>query len=387
MNEQDVRDALADLARTPAPPSRVDLARAMATPRRRSRPRAWVPAAASILVVCGLAGATTYAVTNVDRSPPGARSTGQSAAPVTISTPPVITAPRRFDPLIRFASFGWLPEQHTLGWRGTSINAERFDLSVGDYIPDPANGPGAAQPAASVQLTLYAAGVVPRTEQPIETQTPTGKQTVHYGPLTEAPSINGIPAQWVGPLGDTKELVILKWRYAPDAWAELSASKLTGDLRQITHRIASSVRTGGTERLRFPFQLTGLPAGQQPTASALEEGGSLEPWRATLDIGAQSGPSFEVSAFPKNEDNGHPPTTTVDGHPAHRETFDGDHLGVPQYSDRLYIAGFGGLEVNIFIDAATAAQAKAVWPDGVLSIYRTLTVIPDPPTWTDQPVR
>jgi hypothetical protein len=325
----------------------------------------------------------TYA--NIDHSSPDAAAT----------TAPVANAPTRFDPLVQYASYDWLPSDK-LTWRTTSINAARFTVNAAEYVPDPANGPNAAKPAAFVGVSLYAAGVDPLTELPFQTMSGDGTtQTMHYGPVTDAPPVDGAPAYWVGVPGDT-ETVILKWRYAPDGWAELSASRLGGDLRETIHRIASALRVGGTERLRFPFQLTGLPAGLRPASSEFEEGGLTSPWHATLDLDTQPGsqpdgkaPSVvSVSVNPSTDQSGsRNSNTTVDGHQARRDIVSGDHLGEPQYSDRLSVYGLDGLQADVSISTATAEDAAPLGPDGALGLYRTLTVHPDRADWTDQPVR
>ncbi|AUI59294.1 hypothetical protein [Amycolatopsis sp. BJA-103] len=379
MDEQDVRTLLDDLAQAPAPPSRVDVVGAVTTARRGRRVRTATSVAASVLVA-GLATTLTYAV--IDRSPP---PTGSSAPPPAAAPAP--SAPARFDPLVRYASFGWLPEQDTLDWRTTSINGERLTLKASRFVPDPANGPGATLPATHVEVRLYAAGVAPLTERPIETQLPgEGTRTVPYGPVTGAPAVNGAPAYWVGVPGDSGTL-ILKWRYAADGWAELSVSRLKGDPRETARRIAEALRTDGAERLRFPFKFTGLSPEIRPTASEIEEGGLAGAWRATLDLNLRPdghGPALSVSVHPGTD--GLVPNTTVDGHPARRDTFDGDHLGTPQYSDRLSVSDVDGLQADLFIDAMSAADATPLGPDGVLGVYRGLAVHADRAGWTSQPL-
>jgi hypothetical protein len=238
-------------------------------------------------------------------------------------------------------------------------------------------------PAAHVELRLYAAGVAPQTDKPYEVQSPEGTQTLHYGPVTAAPDVDGTSASWVGVPGNP-EMIILKWRYAPDGWAELFTSRLSGDQRQAAHRIASALNVGGAERLRFPFQLAGLPADLAPVASTVEEGGLSGPWRASLDVKGQ-GPTVSVAVQPATADRD--PNTTIDGHPARRDTFEGDHLGRPEYSDRLSVYDLDGLEAHLAIAATTAAEAASAGPDGVLGVYRVLTVQPDRAKWTDQPLR
>jgi hypothetical protein len=382
MNEQEVRTFLDDLADTPAPPPRVDVRRAVTVGRRQTRVRAWTSAAASVLVV-GLAVGVTYAVTSTDNptAPTGATP---------VATQPVTTAPERFDPLVRYASFGWLPDESTLGWRTTAVTGDRFLTQATQYLPDPANGPGAALPATHLDVRLYAAGVVPQTEKPIEVDIPAGgNQTTSYGPVTDAPAVNGAPAYWVGAPNDD-ETIILKWRYAPDAWAELYASRLSGDERQTVHRVASELRVGGTERLRFPFQLAGLPTGLRPMSSQLEEGGLAGAWNATLDLNTSpdgQGPGVSVGVHPTSATDSREPNTTIDNHPARVEKFEGSHLGEPQYSDRLHVYDLGNLQADIIISGKTAADAAPLGPDGALGVYRMLTVHPDRADWTDEPLR
>jgi hypothetical protein len=376
MNEQDVRTLMADLADTTPPPSRVDVAGAMTSARRRARLVTSV--AASVLVV-GVAAGATYVV--IDRSPPSDTPT------TTVAAAPVADAPERFDPLVRFAEFGWLPLKEKLTWRNTSISGDRFSLSWSEYVPDPVNGPNAALPAPNVNLRLYAAGVVPMTEQPMEATTSDGTRTVNYGPVTGAPDVNGAAAYWVGVPGNPDD-VVLKWRYAPDGWAELSIAEIPGDVRTIMHRIAGDLRVGGTDAMRFPFHLTGLAPGLVPVASQYNEGGIGGPWDASLDVSTRpGGPTLGVAVRPMEGADEHPPNTTVDGRPARRDTFGGEHLGVPQYSDRLHVADVDGLAVSIYIDASTAAVAAPLGQDGVVGAFRALTVHPDHADWTGRPLR
>lgn len=376
MNEHDLRDVLEDLAATPAPPSRVDVTRAMADARRRTQVRARVSVAASVLVV-GLAAGVTYAV--VDRSP----GTGAADA----ATPMVAHAPARFDPLVRYASFGWLPEQDAMRWRTTSITEERFTAKAGRFVPDPANGPGTAAPAAHVELRLYAAGVVPLTHRPIEVSARGGTRSTEYGPVTAAPPVDGAAASWVGTPGDPGTTT-LRWRYAPDGWAELAVSRVTGDPREVAHRVADNLAIGGTGGMRFPFRLSGLPAGSRPTAGEFEEGGPGAAWRASLEVGLpdRNGPRLTVAVRPSGGTADHPPNTTVDGHPARHDTVDDDHLGRPVYSDRLSVLGADGLDTDIVVDASSALAAARLAPEGVLGVHRALTVHADRSDWTGAPL-
>jgi hypothetical protein len=373
MKDLDVRTLLADLADTPPPPSRVDVAHAMTMARRRARARTWTSVAASVLVA-GVAAGVTYAV--IERPPPASPA---AAAPAT-------DAPARFDPLTRYASFGWLPAQPQLTWQNTSITTDRVDLNATEHVPGSLDRP---VPVVNVSVRLYAAGTVPLTERPAEAQSPDGKTTVEYGPVTEAPAVDGAPAYWVGVPGEPAK-VVLKWRYATGGWAELSADGLTGDVRATMRRIAGALRVGGTERIRFPFHLTGLSPALRPTSSQSTRNGPDEPWSTILDLNTQAdgkGPSLSVVVRPANPAEAHDPNTTVGGHPARREQVQADHLGVPEYADRLFVDDVDGLQISILIEAGTAAAAEPLAPDGVLGVYPALTLHPDLAGWTDRPLR
>jgi hypothetical protein len=139
--------------------------------------------------------------------------------------------------------------------------------------------------------------------------------------------------------------------------------------------------------MRFPFRLTGLVPGLVPVASQYNEGGIGGPWDASLDVSIRpDGPALSVAVRPMAGAEAHTPNTTVDGRPARRDTVSVEHLGVLQYSDRLHVADVDGLAVAIHIDATTGAAAAPLGQDGVLGVFRALTVHPDAADWTDRPL-
>jgi hypothetical protein len=372
MNEQEVRSMLDDLADTPAPPPRVDVSRAVTVGRRQTRVRTWTSIAAASVLVVGLAAGVNYAVS------------GGSTESATVAS-----APARFDPLVKYASFGWLPEASKLNSTFTSINAMRFATQARQYIPDP-DQPMASLPAPSVNVSFYAAGEEPQSELPLDVWGPTNEPSVPYAPVSDAPAVNGAPAYWVT-VPDAPETMILKWRYAPDAWAEVTVSDLDSDLRESAHRVASELRFGGTERMRFPFHFTGPPAGLHPVASTFAEGGLDAPWRVELTLGTEDqGAEVRVQVDPM-DDSSRAPNTTVEGHQAQRTIIDGDsteeQVVGAAYSDMVFVYDVSGLEAGIVFNARTAADIGALGPDGSVSLFRTLTVHPDRGDWTDRPLR
>jgi hypothetical protein len=109
VNHQQVRTMFGELVKEPQAPSTVDVGRAVRDGRRRRRTRrllecgAVVAAAGLILGGVGLLG-------------------GRTPRPVTVA------APDRFDPMTRYADFGWLPSR--LGERSVFIQPEHLTLEA-----------------------------------------------------------------------------------------------------------------------------------------------------------------------------------------------------------------------------------------------------------------
>jgi hypothetical protein len=377
MNEQEMRTLLTDLADTPAPPSLVDVPRAVSVARRRARVRTWTTATAAVVLVAGLAVGTTYVVAG-DKS-------GRTS---------VATAPARFDPTIEYATFGWVPDRDKLDEHMTSVHDVAYTISMLDYVPNP-DVPTGRIPAASVGATFYAPGKAPDSELPLYVWGPQDSPKDTYAPVTDAPPVNGVPAYWVRVPGEP-ERIILKWRYAPDAWAEVDVSLVSGDLREAAHRVANDLHIGGTEHLRFPFSLSGVPGGLRLVSSTFQEGGSAGPWTADLgfgDVPSAGGPAYElnlrVSVQPINASDLRDPNTTVDGHQARRDlNSPGVVVTGARWFDMLTVYDDdAGVQTHVQLDAATTADAEPVQPDGTVGVYRGMTVYPDRADWTDRPVR
>ncbi|WP_214107468.1 hypothetical protein [Acrocarpospora catenulata] len=209
---------LRELARSPAPPMRVDIAAARAVGRRRLRRRRGAKLIGGLLA-CGLLTGGVAAVNGGE-----------------IETVAVASLSQGTDPLLANASFGWLPESvigvsHTVGAHGDLVMAR----AAGDF-------------GMRLNLDMYPAG----DELPLED----GRSAV------PAPAVNGHPAYWItedpqDPLnrGDT----YLRWQVPDGRWAELHAYYMKeADPRPVLLRIATDV-TVGTRPVPLPLRVNGLP--------------------------------------------------------------------------------------------------------------------------------
>ncbi|MGH3268166.1 MAG: hypothetical protein ACRDN1_03715, partial [Trebonia sp.] len=251
LDEHAVRTLLREAARTPEPPSRVDVDAARRRGGRRLRARR---AALPVLAVVALAAALTV---------PGGLLSSHSertvASPHPPASSPVVNAPWQFNPLVPYASFGWLPS-------GYSENNADFDFNQGvssatDFVSREAAAPAAgrllylqvnALDRCAVTVTGLQANI--RAHGAVQVACTAAAFTL----TGAAPDINGQPAFW------TDHGSGVAWEYAPEAWAELSLALL--------QKVAAHVAYGRTTPLTFAFRLSGeLPAGWQV-------------WRAGFDV-------------------------------------------------------------------------------------------------------
>ena len=389
LDEHAVRTLLREAARTPEPPSAVDVDAARRRGSRRLRARR---AALPVLAVVALAAALTV---------PGGLLSGHSERTV---ASPVVDAPWQFNPLVPYASFGWLPP----GYSESLANGTDFNpgtTSATDFVSREA-----AAPAAGRLLYLQ---VEARDMCAVNTVTDLraiirahGQDQVAcldaaFTVTGAAPNINGRPAFW------TDHGSGIAWEYAPDAWAELSLSGIadaggqalppSAATRALLQKVAAHVAYGDTTPLTFAFRLSGeLPAGWQVWRAGFGVSGGR-----MFGTGVTVGPSVDTSALSIS-------ASTVTG-PAVCDS----GAGQPTYVNRLgvswaYIvnsqpgdtpqqrlcatAPVGGLTgVNISMDmnnpASGAPLPGSAQLGGTIGVLgRLLLLGPDPAGWIANPV-
>jgi hypothetical protein len=333
------------------PPSSVDLAGAMAAGHRRVLARRSLAIVTAGLTVIGIAIGVGAAV----RSPTAARPA--PIAPATTSASPSLpaAAPTAFDPMARYAAFGWLPSDFTVLTAVT--RADQFVLQ--------ATHPGVPD-GDRIELRMVPAGHDILAASADGFSIPLGLDV--QGPLLEAPPVNGRTAWWntSGPdLG-------LRWEYAPGAWAEVLVEVESGDPKTIARQVAESLRYGVNEPVRLPFSLT-PPSSMRPERVIVTTG--KPSWEVRVGYGdrdAHGDWPLDILMFPWKAEDGYAnmgtPDTTVDGHPARMTTGIGGALGLQVY-------GVQGLYLEMY------CTEPSLVPDGLEPVFRAITLHPDPSSW------
>lgn len=291
-DEHAVRTLLHAAARTPEPPSAVDVAAAR---RRGSRQLRVRRAALPALALVALAAALT-----VPHGLLSGHSERTVAPPQPPATSPAVEAPWQFNPLVPYASFGWLPP----GYSESLANGIDFNQGVTSaagfvsreaaaptagrllYLQVNARGRCAVNTVADLRANIRAHG-----------QYQVACTDADFTVTGAAPDINGQPAFW------TDHGAGVVWEYAPDAWAELSLSGLaagggkavppTPATRALLQKVAAHVAYGGATPLTFAFRLSGeLPAGWQLWRIGFGVSGGR-----AFGTGITAGPSVDTSAL------------------------------------------------------------------------------------------
>jgi len=414
MDEDWTRALLTRIADDPEPPARIDIQAARCLGRRRVRARLFAQVAAGPLAIALAVGAIVIAphalVARTQHPVPAAPAARPSA---TKATPPA-PAPAKFNPLVPYATFGWLPSGFSEGgvsrlWTnpfqsGTdSLTLGAQDTSGRTLLltvyPRGACRVGASAASAGAGSGLPAANCL------IDT-TPKA--------ASRAPAINGRPAWYaVGEDG-------ISWEYAPGAWAILDAAaagQVPGEaavpakpglfaVSEPTLRsIARSVRYGQRTPIVFPFRLRGsgqlggaLPAGWELTSVSFSLKG-----KTLVGSAITAGPAGDASALSISaiEPDGYG-CKFVPGQSSYVTKYgvawiDRITAEVNSNDEVLCSTGLGpaglvhGLQVFIYLEANNPADKQALAGvkslAGAFAVYARMELLgADPASWTKDPV-
>nr|WP_062335092.1 hypothetical protein [Herbidospora sakaeratensis] len=247
---------LRELARSPAPPMRLDVPAVRAAGRRRRRA---VRVAGGVLA-CGVLFGGVAVVNGGDD--------------VTVA---VASLSQGRDPLLAHAAFGWLPDSvigvsHTVGAHGDQVMAR----AGGEW-------------GMRLWLRMYEADDDPPLED--------GRTAL------PAPPVNGRRAYWItedprDPLngGDA----FLRWRVPDGRWAELHGYYMEeADQGAVLLRVAADV-TIGTRPVPLPLRIEGLPAGLDVTEVHFWRPGFTddETWELAMFYAGPDGASVTIQVSP-----------------------------------------------------------------------------------------
>ena len=247
------------LSATEQPPSRVDIGLARQRGGTLLRRRRWTLAGAPLLA----AGAVVALVLGIGAI------TGGGGGP---RIPPVPSAPalrHPFNPLAPYAAFGWLPKGVPRNVNSTGSTLAQLQLAVGS----PARGQFSLTAWTRGACNLDAAQVRAGLRRHYHPMLNCEDAVIGWGANLSrpAPAVGGHPAFWF--YGH-----MLAWEYARHAWATLYVSRHGTPIPAATIvKVAAHVRFAATTKpaVKFPFQLTGLPASWRVL--------SVAGWRATAD--------------------------------------------------------------------------------------------------------
>lgn len=358
MDEAGLRTLLNRLADTEPPSARIDLDAAIAG-GRRGRWRRRMRAGVSVLLAAGAAAAVVAALL-VPAQPSAQRPDQQPTVGPTV--------PARFNPLVPYAEFGWLPPGFQVGVRGGTMSRS----GPQQLLLDAFSGSN-----AMIQVFVYPTGICHVGHDEV-----CSAYDLSQPVLSRAPDVHGHRAYWLKTAG-------LTWEYAPGAWtvlnewtnATLKSWPPVGSERAAVLRVAAGVQYGQTAPIRFPYWLSGLAApwrvsnvdytlvGGRPVVQTLEvsNGPSDAAGADYLDVDFTPAAHGDWSCPSENVKH-----VTVDGVAAVLENVAG--------GQRVCILGWRGLRLSVM---TAFVETPPPNPADVLTIARKLHPIgPDPAHWT-----
>ncbi len=366
MERSTVHTLLHDLAESPAPPSTVDIRRAASVGRRTVRLRRALTGGSAAIAVVALTGVLGVLINGGTGSTPQPGPIGTASQTPPPDRPMPERAPTAFDPMMRYAEFGWLPDGVSdLGFTATA-DSLRLDAVM---VPGP-GGDGESSPSVQVIIVTAGHGVDPSSyDNP--SVPPEGMASG-----LDAEPVNDRRAAWLN-LDDGR--LALRWEYAPGAWAAVTVSNVD-DMKDVARAVASDVRFATNTPVVLPFRTTAIPPSLPVVSVQVSRNTYGSQWWATLQYGSERTQygdwPLSIIAFTSTAETGDgsvigDPNTTVDGHPA--RTSSG-------------IDGGSGLQLfnvnGVYLEMLThSQQATAVLPGGLVGLFRSMEIYPDPANW------
>ncbi|RAO30221.1 hypothetical protein ONO86_05549 [Micromonospora noduli] len=365
LDERQIGDLmLTEIESAERPSVVLDVEGAMSTARRQ-RHLAQGAGAALLAVALTVGGLTLPNLLTPDR-PPAPAPLGTAPAGGETGLPVALTT---VDPQRVYVRFGWLPD----GLRDLQYQAGLLLSGPGVHL-------GASNGRTDDQRQFVAVSLLPKGVQPSAPQRDSAEPAV-AGATEAGPELNGGPSVFASYSGAEKPEAILRWRYAPDGWAQLRMVGAGPDVRAAATHVARSLRFG-SDPVPMPATVAGVPANLRLITLDVNE--SLdEPrswyagwtWTAQPDTAEPQWQrartlSVGVSRYRNVTDPTDKayvdPNTTVGGHQARFSGEDGN--------ESLTVYDVNGANVTI--------DDSALLPTGgTRALFPTITLVGDPAAW------
>ncbi len=377
MDEKALRAHFERVARANVPASLVDVARARKAGRRRLRiRRAGVPAASfGVVIAVGAlfaGGVLPTNATNRGAAAAHAHKPNHASGPM---------APASFDPLAIYATFGWLPpgfsvvnpptaQTTTQSFANVSgPNGQSIALTVFAAHQCSFTGPFWSPPKGTFQFTdggkhkrylrsrSYPRGLLCNS----------GGQSLPSPIIPAGQLAGGHPAYLM--LDDNGHPTALAWQYAQDGWA---VAQWSGPRPAHLREVAARVRYRSNLHLRFPFSVTGIPAGWMVAGTGSQlEGGKLRGYLLYM------GPSQDPAGITVLIEPPYPNGCVNIGGKTRSVSFDGAAGVLRSAGQEACFGSLHGMYVYVSSDQV----------GGALGLLRHVHVLgPDPSDWTKKPL-
>jgi hypothetical protein len=268
-----------------------------------------------------------------------------------------------------YVRFGWLPD----GMRDLQYQAGLLLSGPGVLL-------GASNGRAEDERQFVTVSLLPKGVEPSAPQRDSGEPAV-AGKPDRGPRLNGGDSVFANYSGAEKPEAILRWRYAPDGWAQVRVVGTGPDARGTAAQVARSLRFGA-DTVPMPATVPGVPANLRMITLNVDEsldeptswyaGWTWTPEPATAEPRWQRARTLTVGVSRYRNvtdptDRAYVnPNTTFDGHPA--------RFGGEGGNESLTVYDVDGATVTIDDSALLPAG-------GTRALFRALTLVPEPATW------
>ncbi|MEV4118004.1 hypothetical protein [Micromonospora sp. NPDC049645] len=366
LDERQIGDLmLTEIESAERPSVLLDVDRAMTTARRQRRLAQGAGAALLAVALTG-GGLTVPDLLTPDRppatAPPGAAtSEGPTGLPAALTT---------IDPQRLYVRFGWLPD----GLRDLHYQAGLLQSAPGVLL-------AATNGRDDDQRQSVAVSLLPKGVEPSAPQRDSAEPAV-AGDTAAGPELNGGPSVFASYSGAEKPEAILRWRYAPDGWAQVRVFGAGPDMRRTATQVARSLRFVADTVVPMPATVAGVPADLRMINVSVSEsldqprswhaGWTWTPEPATADPGRQLARTLTVGiSLYRNvtdpTDRAYvDPNTTLAGHQA--------RFGGENGNESLTVYDVNGATVSI--------SDSALLPSGgTRALFPAVTLVPQPAAW------